>query len=159
MEKFNLILKNELYNKYVMKNKVCEKKRKYCLHDMQHFLDVARIAYILKLENSLDISKDIIYAAALLHDIGKWQQYKSGIPHEEASAVLSEDIMTQCGYDPLEISVVTKAIREHRAEGEGKSLLGEIIYKSDKASRNCFLCKAEESCSWDKDKKNRYIKY
>ncbi len=159
MEKFNLILKNGLYNKYLQDNETCEKNRIYCLHDMRHFLDVARIAYILKLENSLDIGKDIIYAAALLHDIGKWQQYRSGIPHEEASAGLSEEILVQSGYDESEREVIIRAIREHRSEGEGKSLLGELIYKSDKLSRNCFICKAEASCNWDEGKKNKYIKY
>jgi uncharacterized protein len=159
MEKFNLILKNGLYNEYLKKNEVCEVNRIYCLHDIRHFLDVARIAYILKLESALEIGKDTVYAAALLHDIGKWQQYRSGIPHEEASAALAGEILVQCGYDECEREIIIRAIREHRTEGNGKSLLGELIYRSDKLSRNCFICKAEASCNWDENKKNKFIKY
>ena len=38
---------------------------------MRHFLDVARLAWIAGLEQGLGLDKEIVYAAALLHDIGK----------------------------------------------------------------------------------------
>ena len=37
-----------------------EKSRIFCKHDLQHSLDVARIAYILNLEADLKIEKEII---------------------------------------------------------------------------------------------------
>ncbi len=70
-----------------------EETRVFCRHQMNHLLDVARIAYILNLEMKLGISRDLIYAAALLHDIGKGRQYEEGIPHETASADLAEQIL------------------------------------------------------------------
>ena len=56
-------------------------------------MDVARIAYILSADRAYAVSKEIIYAAALLHDIGKWKQYEDGTPHEKASADLAEQIL------------------------------------------------------------------
>lgn len=51
-------------------------------HGMVHFLDVARIGTIIALEEGLKIDREWIYAAALLHDCGKHEQYEIGIPHE-----------------------------------------------------------------------------
>ena len=61
-----------------------EKNRIFCRHGMDHLMDVARIAYIENLEKNCGISKEIIYGAALLHDIGRYLQYTEGIPHERA---------------------------------------------------------------------------
>ncbi len=43
----------------------------YCRHGLEHLLDVARISYIQVLEDGLDYDENVLYAAALLHDIGK----------------------------------------------------------------------------------------
>lgn len=47
---------------------------------MSHLLDVARIAYIRNLEKGYGFRKDVIYAAAVLHDIGKALQYEEKFP-------------------------------------------------------------------------------
>ena len=49
---------------------------------MGHFLDVARLMMILNVKEDLKISDDMIYATALLHDIGRHIQYRQGIGHE-----------------------------------------------------------------------------
>lgn len=41
---------------------------------MEHFLDVARLMYIYNLEDQAGFSKEMIYAAGLLHDIGRYEQ-------------------------------------------------------------------------------------
>ncbi|MGN1184071.1 MAG: HD domain-containing protein, partial [Oliverpabstia sp.] len=61
-----------------------EKERIFCRHTMEHFLDVARLMYIYNLEDGAGIEKDIIYAAALLHDIGRYEQISRGTPHDIA---------------------------------------------------------------------------
>ena len=43
-----------------------EEDRIFCIHDIEHCLDVARISYILAFENGIKIDKDIVYGAALL---------------------------------------------------------------------------------------------
>ena len=75
-----------------------EKDRIFCRHGMEHLLDVARIAYIENLENNRGISKEIIYGAALLHDIGRYLQYTEGIPHEKAGEELALEILKDSGF-------------------------------------------------------------
>ena len=136
----------------------CEKKREFCRHNMVHFLDVARIAYIYNLEENLNIEKDLIYAAALLHDIGRFKQYEDNTPHEKASLSYAPDILEQCGYSKEEIRTISEVIGEHRNKEivMEKSFRG-IFYRADKASRACFSCKSEAECNWKNEKKNMQL--
>ena len=59
---------------------------------MSHLLDVARIAYIRNLEKGYGFRKDVIYAAAVLHDIGKALQYEEKVPHEIAGERIAGEI-------------------------------------------------------------------
>lgn len=158
MKRINKILNHDLFIECLKLNEQAEAERVFCHHDMVHFLDVARIAMILNLEEGLDIPKDIVYAAALLHDIGRHIQYADGTPHEEASAKLAPEILGDCGYADKETSVIISAIATHRdvAVAQEPSLNG-ILYRADKASRPCFACKAETQCNWKNDKKNKSI--
>lgn len=135
-----------------------EKYREFCRHDIYHALDVARIAYIMVLENNIQVKKENIYAAALLHDIGKWMQYDKGIPHELASAQLAEGILIECGFIKDEIEQILSMILSHRKKHNG-DLINEIFYSSDKMSRNCFKCKAASKCNWSEEKKNYNVEY
>ena len=40
----------------------------------------------------------MIYAAGLLHDIGRYEQMKKGTPHHLAGARLAERILTDCDF-------------------------------------------------------------
>ena len=75
MERVNGILKDPLYRTCLSKIALFERDRIFCGHDMAHFLDVARLAYIFNLEENLGIEKEEIYTAALLHDVGRFVQY------------------------------------------------------------------------------------
>lgn len=138
-----------------------EETRIFCRHQMNHLLDVARIAYILNLEMRLGISRDLIYAAAILHDIGKGRQYEEGIPHETASADLAEQILAdmpaKLAFTPEEQQQILTAIRGHRRLRCDAEPLEALLYKSDKMSRACFACPAESQCNWSNDKKNMEI--
>ena len=158
MKKIELITNNETFKKNLKKLQELEKNRVFCKHGIEHSLDVARIAYIMVLENNLKIDKEIIYGAALLHDLGRVLQYEENIPHEEGSLILGKIILKECNYCDEDIDMILNAIKFHRKE-ESKSELGEILYKSDKLSRMCFSCKSELDCYWDKKKKNFIIKY
>ncbi|URZ08004.1 HD domain-containing protein [Clostridium felsineum] len=158
LDRINLILNHRNFKNYLSKTLKYEKGRKFCSHTLEHFLDVARISYIIVLEEKLDIKKDIIYASALLHDIGRWQQYESGIPHSTASANLSIDILKDCSFNSLEIELIIEAIKNH-GKVNSISHLSSILYRSDKLSRNCFNCSAYAECNWSYHKKNSSIKY
>lgn len=155
MERVNRILKNELFQKCYKKIEKCEKKREFCKHNMVHFMDVARIAYIYNLEEKLEIEKDIIYAAALLHDIGRFKQYEDKTPHEKASLNYAPAILQESGYSKEESHMILEAIAQHRnKEIAGEHSFAGIFYRADKASRACFACKSEAECNWKNEKKN-----
>ena len=124
---------------------------------LAHFLDVARIAYIEVLEKKLNYNKEVIYAIALLHDIGRGLEYKEGVPHNIASALIAKDILKDIDFTEEQKSQIIKCIEEHRASSEDN--LSNIIYKSDKLSRNCFNCKSIKLCKWNDEKKNKGIKF
>lgn len=157
MDKINEIFLNDKYVKLLNELNELEENRVFCKHGIEHFLDVARIAYIKVLENNLSYSKEVIYAIALLHDIGRVLEYKANIPHHEASVIEAEDILSQTTYSTEEIGEIIKAISMHRKEADDE--LAKIIYESDKQSRNCFSCKSEKECYWSKEKKNFNITY
>ena len=108
MERIDKILNHPLFIENLEKNKAAEADRRFCRHDMVHFLDVARIGMIINLEENLEIPKDMVYAAAILHDIGKHLQYNKGIPHEKASAEIAPAILRECGYGEEEVYIVTE---------------------------------------------------
>ena len=158
MDRVNQIWKHPLYQTELHKLQLLEADREFCIHTPEHFLDVARLAYIRALEENYSVSKELIYCTALLHDIGRARQYEDGTPHDEAGAVIAEQILKELGFSPEEIQAIVSAIRGHRAE-TNQTILGQLIYRADKKSRNCFSCKAEPECYWSSAKKNMTIQY
>lgn len=159
MRRANLILNNEKYKKIIHTIELFEIDRKFCKHDLNHFMDVARIAYILVLENNVNIDKEIVYAAALLHDIGRGLQYRNGVPHDLAGLTMAEEILIDTGFDEKEKATILNAIKYHRSDNDDAHSFNSIFSKSDKLSRNCFNCKEISNCKWTDEKKNLYIKY
>lgn len=158
MERVTQIWMHPVYQEHLHKTLESEKDRIFCKHTPEHFLDTARLCYIFSLESGLKIPKDIIYAAALLHDVGRHLQYGEGIPHEKASAQVAETVLPECGYTEAERKQILEAILNHRTRGDDEDFAG-IFYRADKASRSCFLCPAERECNWPAEKKNLKIKY
>ncbi|MBC8062521.1 MAG: HD domain-containing protein [Clostridiaceae bacterium] len=157
MNRIRNIIENKKYIRCIKKNEKGEKNRIYCKHTLEHFVDTARIAYIISLEKGLNIDKEIIYASALLHDIGKWKQYESGIPHEIASSAIAKTILLECDFNSEEISLITEAIDNHRTKVENPFDLNGILALADKLSRNCFYCTVKGKCNWNDEKKNTSI--
>lgn len=157
MERFNYILNDEKYIYYLQRNKSFEKGRKFCKHNLKHFLEVARIAQIINLEENLGFEKELIYATAILHDIGKSFQYENGTPHEIASSEIATEFLEKYEFSNDEIDVIKQGILGHRdKKSEGFS---SLIYKADKLSRLCLTCKAKNECNWSDEKKNLMIYY
>ncbi|MDD2216941.1 MAG: HD domain-containing protein [Eubacteriales bacterium] len=173
MNRVELIRKNSEFTECMDQINKFEKQRIYCGHDLPHFLDVARIAYIFNLEEDGQIPKELIYAAALLHDVGRAEQYKSDIAHDKAGVEIAQRILHNCEFTNDEIFIIVKAVRGHRgcAGGDKKIgrpeendilhskalLLAKYIRKADKLSRPCYTCDAANSCNWQDDKKNLEI--
>lgn len=154
MTRVNRILNHPLYTKYYEKICFHEKNRVFCRHNMEHFMDVARICYILNLEHQLGIAKDVIYGTALLHDIGRFVQYETGVGHEIASADLAPPILKDAGFHDMEITTICNAILSHRRKDVldisciTMDTFENCIYVADKLSRKCYLCEVQKECNW-----------
>ena len=96
---------------------------------------------------------------AYLHDIGRAEQIRRGIPHEDAGAMLAEKILPDAGFDAEETEAVIAAIRSHRgsAPENARAQRGELLYRADKACRLCWCCGVREACNWPEERKNAGI--
>ena len=158
MRRINKILKNDIFKNIIRNIEKAEKTRIYCGHGIEHFFDTARICYILDLEGKRIFDKEIIYAASMLHDIGRYEEYKNNIPHNEAGAKIACEILAECDFSETEINIIKEAILYHRKD-KNENSLGNLLYKGDKLSRKCFCCNAEKECYWNNEIKNIEIKY
>lgn len=119
-----------------------EAARIFCRHGLSHFLDVARIAWIMVLEQAAltdngavgrwkadegvqtaetwgkepELLKEKIYLTALLHDLGRLEEAELGTPHHEAGARLAQKLLDKIGYPREEQREILSAILGHRGE-------------------------------------------
>ena len=159
MKRVQAVWEHPLYQQNLKDLTQLEADRVFCRHTPEHFLDVARLAYIFALERKLNCSRELIYCTALLHDIGRAEQYITGTPHDEAGVRIAETILSDLDFSSEEKEAILSAIEEHRSSGKETSILSQLIYEADKKSRNCFLCEAEPQCYWSPQKKNMTIQY
>lgn len=159
MKRIDLLINDTLYNEYMERNAREVMEPRFCLHDLKHHFDVARITYILVLENN-DLgyfikesglsnrmnAKEVIYASGLLHDIGKWKEYREGLDHSSYGAKLARGILPRALFNPHEIDIIARAIYEHRNISNDISFLGERLYRADNLSRICNQCRYHSQC-------------
>lgn len=157
MSRVQKIFQHPTFQTALNKTLRAEADRIFCRHGIDHLLDTARLAYIFSLERGYDLPKDLIYAAALLHDIGRGRQYEDGTPHDLAGCQLAAPILEEAGFRTQERQAILDAILGHRSSADGSDRLAEVLYDGDKASRCCFLCSAQEACNWDRKKKNLHL--
>lgn len=158
MQRVQKICQHPVWKEKMAELAQLEKDRVFCKHGIEHLLDVARLAYIENLEEHCGIDKECIYAAALLHDVGKGLQYTQKIPHEKGGIEFASVILTDCGFDAQESKEILEAIAGHRdvSNKECKNLPG-MLYRADKHSRMCGFCKVCNLCNWSEEKKNYNI--
>ena len=159
MDRVNRIINDPLWKEKIEEIRRLESKRRYCGHGPAHLMAVARISYIESLERKLDVDREIIYAAALLHDIGRGEEYKTGLPHEIAGQEIAREIVKRSGFTDLEADAIVFAIGKHRDNRimDEDSIAG-ILYRADKKSRMCCLCQVEKECDWSPEKKNMTLR-
>ena len=160
MKRVDKIIADEEFRSISLMIKEKEFDRVFCRHSLGHSLSVARIAWIINLEEGLSLDKEMIYAAALLHDMGRYSVYEEqGMSHHEAGAYVAELILKRAGFSDEEIEEMCGAIKKHKNKSEAKGSLEDVLYRADKLSRNCFMCDAKTECYWSESKKNKSIKY
>lgn len=155
------LLSNERYQSLTNQLELLERERIFCKHGFEHGLDVARIAYIMNLEMSLGQEKEEIYLSALLHDIGRIQEYQNGTDHQEASVQIAEELLEEIDYPKEKREPVLKRVREHRhlSLEQQEITVDNFFWFADKKARNCFLCKQQKDCNWAKSKRTGTIKW
>lgn len=131
-----------------------EADRAYCRHDFTHLMDVARLGWMYALEEGIAVDKEQFYLMALLHDIGRIEEYKHGISHAEAGKKLAGEILLRIEYPKEKIPEILSAIGAHRDSLANGEVLSEILRRADKESRPCFYCMAKDTCKWSMEKRN-----
>lgn len=157
MKRLMCIFNDEKYAQYLNAITESEKHRVFCKHHLQHFLDVARISYILNLEENLGFDKEIIYVTSFLHDIGRAKKEHEHRGHDELSWEIADQLLKNYDFSFEEIQLIKEGIIGHRKEET--SNFSNLIYRADKLSRGCYECSAAKECYWPEEKKNKEIKY
>ncbi|ACL75683.1 HD domain-containing protein [Ruminiclostridium cellulolyticum] len=147
MKKVHKILSHPQFKKYMELNFQAEQDRKFCRHDIQHSIDVARVAYIISLENNYNLDKEIIYITALLHDIARWKQYSEKVDHAAEGAVLARGILRDLKMDNNDTEMILDAIAKHRKKEGHSTPLSKVLYAGDKSCRQCIVCSMVEECN------------
>ena len=109
-----------------------------------------------------ELSRDVVYAAALLHDIGRATQYEMEEPHDIAGVRIARSIMGTvedgCAFSPAEQDLIAGAIGAHRDGADAASPLARLLYRADKLSRPCFACTARPECNWPEEQQNLAVR-
>ena len=126
MPRLDAIWADEVYQREYRRLEELEQTRVFCRHGIRHLMDTARIMWALNLERACGLSQDVVYAAALLHDIGK------ALDHEiEGSHV---QIGVEVARKYKENPAVIHAIEAHHGDVEPKTPLAFIVMAADAIS-------------------------
>ncbi len=165
------ILEHPEFIKIQNEIKTWERGRIYCHHEIEHALDVCRMAWVMYLEAHaaaaiedpvLQQKKEQFYVAGLLHDIGRARQYETGEHHAAAGRAIAEKILTEIAYPGEWMEETLRIIGSHHGRAAGSDTGDSVAYyiqRADHLSRNCFLCDAADSCKWKEEERNRTILY
>ncbi|SHM79117.1 HD domain-containing protein [Ruminococcus flavefaciens] len=157
LETANKILGNSTFRRRLEELEILEKERIFCGHGLEHLLAVARMTMLICNERNIAAEADIVYSAALLHDIGRVEEYTQGVPHETAGAEMARQILAEIGCCREKTEKITGLILSHRKGGDKADKLKAAFYEADKKSRMCSFCKAQDECNWSKEKRNYNI--
>ncbi|WP_051411585.1 HD domain-containing protein [Ruminococcus flavefaciens] len=154
LETANKILENDTFRRKLEELERLEKERKFCGHGLEHLLSVARITMLICGERGIAAEPDIVYSAALLHDIGRVEEYTLGLPHDTEGAETAEQILHEVGCGKRKAERIIGMIRSHRSNDCKSDTLEAVFYEADKRSRMCSFCKAQDECNWPYEKRN-----
>ena len=129
--RIDMIMHHPLFVEAMKIIEEAEEHRIYCKHGFDHCLDVARICYIMSKEACCTLEKDVIYAAAFLHDIGRSKEYTEGTSHEEAGVGLARQILADSFFSALKIPFMKS---ENPLMKSAKPSLLPLLYELTKNS-------------------------
>ncbi|MDD6193938.1 MAG: HD domain-containing protein [Lachnospiraceae bacterium] len=165
-EQIDRLLQHPIYRARLECLQELEQDRIYCGHNLEHFMAVGRIAEQVAAANRLLLSKEVIWGAALLHDMGRVEQYQQGISHEKASEAFAREILFSLNWEASDIDVVCEAVSSHghrqcaqdRWERMSELVsLTEVISFADQFSRKCYQCTVADTCKWTEEEKIKRV--
>ena len=161
MRRVNAIWQHPLYQTYYRRLEELEQDRPFCRHQMSHLLDTARIACIRSLEAGLGLDREVIYAAAILHDIGKSLQYEKQIPHEAAVRRIAAEILgtlpPDAAFSEAETEMILTAIEGHRRLRPDPQPSGTAPVRERQGIPDLLLLSRRTSVRLERRKKNKEI--
>ncbi len=120
----------ERYAAYEAHMRACMKDS---AHDEGHIRRVAAAALLLaRKEKEVDV--DVLIAAALLHDIGREEQFRTGESHAVVGARMAGEFLTGRGEEEAFARQVCACIRTHsfRKDDPPATVEAKILYDADK---------------------------
>jgi len=79
-----------------------------------HFQRVYELAISLVEKQNLDVDRDLLFAAAYLHDIGAFEPYRQeGKDHSEVAIERCPEILLSIGFPKYKINLVKDIIKSH----------------------------------------------
>jgi len=138
-----------------------EQTRIFCKHGLDHSLDVARIAQLMNLELGFSQDKEEIYLSALLHDLGRVEEYECGIPHQSAGCETAKKLLGEIQYPTHLWEPILQRVLEHRHLNisDEEITKDNFFWFADKRARNCFVCQQRDECNWKMEKKTKTIEW
>lgn len=99
-------------------------------HGFDHVLRVLALAERIAQAEGADL--EIVHAAALLHDVGREEEARTGRCHAQLSAARAREVLR--GHPPERVEAVAEAIAAHRfREGTPpRTLEAQVLYDADK---------------------------
>jgi len=101
------------------------------LHGWPHVKRVQRLSMQL-LKSIKKADSDVVEAAALLHDVGKYiEKNNNGVDHGKVSAEMAEKFLNSVKFDAKKTTEVCHAIRVHTHGEEPRSIEAKILHDAD----------------------------
>ena len=67
-QKLEQLFHHPLFQENLTRIQLAEQNRRFCRHNLEHSLDVARLMWIAVLEQQFPYDRAVVYACGLLHD-------------------------------------------------------------------------------------------
>ncbi|MEW6275465.1 MAG: HD domain-containing protein [Bacillota bacterium] len=105
------------------------KEYKHPAWGYSHFERVYHLSLQIAEEEKIRVDQEVLYAAAMLHDIGALPPYQTkGIDHAERSAQVFEEILVPMGFPSKKIELVRDIILGHMFYAEPSDIAEAIIF-------------------------------
>ncbi len=121
---------NERFHRYEEYMKSCMRDS---AHDEGHIRRVLDAALVLAGQEK-NVDYDVLIAAALLHDIGREEQFRTGESHAAVGARMAKAFLVEAEGDEAYAQRVSDCIRTHsfRKNDPPASIEAKLIYEADK---------------------------